>query len=735
MTKPDAEHDDQFVDLLVAYDTQLAAGSTSLAGLQEPLSSASPEVLHQLEEAKNCLLRLERIWPRTKPLEVEMPASVGRFQVLSELGRGGFGIVYLAKDPSLGRTIALKVQRPEAILSPTMRGRFIREAKAAGRLRHPNIAAVYDANQEGLQFWIASEYCDGKSLGEWLHLKRAQVAPRTAAAFMVALADALEYSHQQGVLHRDLKPNNVLLHRVPMGGNTNSPDDLRAFTPKLIDFGLAKLRESESQETRSGALLGTPAYMAPEQAGGRLGEIGPTTDVYGLGTILYELLTGIPVFRGANDADTLRRIVADEPANLRTLRPDLPRDLEAICLKCLQKRQANRYATAAALASDLRRFLQGQATAARPLTMPRLLLKFARRRPELAGLLAVSLVASLSIIALTAVYVARLRSAQQAAELSRSEAELSAKSAETQEQFASRYMYVSNMRHAYEWLEQGQVQKVEQLLEPYESDARLAALRGFEWFHLKRRVHGEKLTLSGHKGEVYGVTFSPDGRLLVSGGQDGSIKFWDPRSGQELASLSAHSSCVNMVAYSPDGQVLASGSCDHSIKLWQATTHELLSTLKDDAGEVHCLAFSPDGRLLASGGNHPITFVWDLASQGAVARIVNTQRTNGLVWQPDGRKLVVATDRVLVCDFDNDRWSHWDAPAQAAAFSPVASDLTVATPRGEILVFSEGNSNFVERLTGPARAAADSLAFSSNGEWLASGSTDSNIRIWGRDRL
>jgi hypothetical protein len=286
--------------------------------------------------------------------------ALGRFRITHELGRGGFGIVFLAEDSRLGRKVALKVPRPEVAGEPALRQRFLREAHSAASLDHPNVAPVYEAGEADGLCYIASAYCPGGNLATWLRRQPGPVPLRHAAALAAALAGAVQHAHERGVLHRDLKPSNILLAPAP-----GAAGELE-FVPKVTDFGLAKLLEEADEETTSGLLLGTPAYMAPEQVEGRTRAVGVATDVYALGVILYELLTGRTPFRGPSLLMTLDQVRTAEPVAPRALRRDVPRDLDVICLKCLQKSPRDRYASAADLAADLQRFLRHEAIRARP---------------------------------------------------------------------------------------------------------------------------------------------------------------------------------------------------------------------------------------------------------------------------------------------------------------------------------------------------------------------------------
>jgi eukaryotic-like serine/threonine-protein kinase len=364
--------EDRLASLMAGYDEALAAGQTPPSDVD---ASADADLRHRAREAREALRALEAVWPRAGPAPdpVRTPtadgpgplAHLGRFQILGELGRGGFGVVFLALDPSLGRKVALKVPRPEVLVTPGVRRRFLREAEAAARLDHPNLVPIYEAGQVGPICYIASAYCEGPTLAGWLKRHPGPVPPPLAARLVADLAGAVQHAHGRGILHRDLKPSNILLQGASQEGGRAADDD-PGFTPRVADFGLAKILDREGSETRSGLPIGSPPYMAPEQAEGRSADIGPATDVYALGAILYELLTGRPPFRGASVLETLELVRSCEPEPPSRLRPGLPRDLETICLTCLRKDAAARYDGAASLADDLRRSLAGEPIRARP---------------------------------------------------------------------------------------------------------------------------------------------------------------------------------------------------------------------------------------------------------------------------------------------------------------------------------------------------------------------------------
>ncbi|QDU59255.1 Serine/threonine-protein kinase PrkC [Planctomycetes bacterium Pan216] len=297
----------------------------------------------------------------------DSPLGFGKYELLEEIGRGGMGVVFKARHLELQRVVAVKMLLFGQLSTPDQIERFHAEARAAARLSHPSIVPIFDVGQENGQHYFAMEYVEGESLAE--RLRRGRLEPMEAARLTTRIAVSVDYLHQQGVIHRDLKPSNVLF-------------DTADF-PKLTDFGLAKVFTEDTSRTRSGAIAGTPAYMAPEQAAGRSRNVTPSSDVYSLGVMLYEMLTGRTPFQADNALDLLVDVVESDPVSPRHYRRDLPRALEWICLKCLAKDPGERYRSAAELAEDLRRFQAEESVNAQPAGRFERLVRWMRQEPGL----------------------------------------------------------------------------------------------------------------------------------------------------------------------------------------------------------------------------------------------------------------------------------------------------------------------------------------------------------------
>ncbi len=313
--------------------------------------------------------------------ESSKPRDFGRYELIEEIGRGGMGVVYRARQKTLNATVALKVVRSSQFASADEIRRFYAEARAAAGLRHPNIVCVHDVGECLGQHYLTMDFVDAGSLAD--KLAAGPLDPRQAAELLLTIARAVDYLHRHQIVHRDLKPSNIMLDEQGV--------------PSVTDFGLAKVFDGDSAETASGMIIGTPSYMAPEQAAGNAAEVSPQSDVYSLGAILYEMLTGRPPFIESNPLDTLLQVLESTPEPLRKRSPQVPHDLEAICLRCLKKAPEDRFATAEELAAELDHFLKGEPVRLPPTSMRDRVTRWARREPALASRLGVLIVAILIV--------------------------------------------------------------------------------------------------------------------------------------------------------------------------------------------------------------------------------------------------------------------------------------------------------------------------------------------------
>jgi WD40 repeat protein len=523
---------------------------------------------------------------------------------------------------------------------------------------------------------------------------------------MVAkLADGMFAAHQHNIIHRDLKPANVLL---------TSNDE-----PKITDFGLAKRLDAGAGPTTTGNVLGTPTYMAPEQANGLANQIGPCSDIWALGVILYELLIGRPPFRGETPMETMLQIVQQEPVPPRRLLPKVPRDLETICMKCLQKDPARRFKTAQELGQELEKFLKGMPIQAKADNTLRRFFRWVRKHP---GLIAVAFLAflvsgagsgammtdnplRLLVPLLTAVTVIgfggtlyQYRQAQaerhrageqrQQAEAARNEAEQQAQRAAEALRTAEASMYFLQIALAERERQSANVVRAEELLE-----ACPANVRRWEWRYLRRLCHAELMSLEGHTRPVLAVTFSPDGKSLASAGWDHEVCIWNADAGQLVKTLLGHEAQVTALAFSPDGHLLASAGGDQMVIVWATDTGKKVQSWKCDDG-VLALAFAPDGQRLASAGADGAIQIW-AAKTGRPQRELTgkAREIMALAFSPDGEWLASAGgDRTIRL---------WDGLS------------------GESLRTLTGHE-------GPVHG----LAFSPDGKRLASGGDDQMVRVW-----
>ncbi len=482
--------------------------------------------------------------------------SFGDYELLSEISRGGMGVVFKARQQSLNRIVAVKMVLDSG-KSSTDRERFLVEARAVARLSHPHIVPIYEVGEHGGRPFFTMEFVSGGSLRERIDEFRGD--QRAIAQLIATVARAVEHANRRGILHRDLKPGNILL------------DERRA--PHVTDFGLAKRLDEKSSLTQAGAIVGTPSYMAPEQAQAAT-DLSTAVDVYGLGAVLYELLTGRPPFKGETAMETMVKARSQEPMSPRKLEAEIESDLETICLKCLKKEPQARYSSAAELADDLGRWLDGKPIHARDVSVRERLVKWARRQPLLAGAAATIGAASLGLLILSgflwqnaeqrAKAVQNLKAAQaaldqidterQAAEKQRTQAEtlagearIAADAAQQRLEAARREalhtLYAADMLLLHAAWESDNLTAVSDLLGRYQTPSGQEDVRGFEWHYLNRQLHGARLSWHDtpedkeSQGSILGLAISPDGKTLATAQMGNKLKLWNLADGRLLQEI------------------------------------------------------------------------------------------------------------------------------------------------------------------------------------------------------
>jgi WD40 repeat protein/tetratricopeptide (TPR) repeat protein len=686
--------------------------------------------------------------------------TLGHFELLEPLGTGAFGMVYKARDIRLGRIVAVKIPRPGSISTADDLDRFVREARSTAQLRHPSIVTVHEVgDHDGLPF-LVSDFIEGLTLSDLLTARRP--LPRAAAALVEEVAEALHFAHTQGIIHRDVKPSNIILNAE---GHAH-----------LMDFGLAKRDAGEVSITIDGQILGTPAYMSPEQAFGLSHLVDGRSDVYSLGVVLYVLLTGELPFRG-NARMLLHQVRHEEPRPPRKLNDRIPRDLETICLKAMAKDPQRRYASARALADDLRRFRNGEPIQARPVGHLERAWRWARRRPAQAALVVMSVVAVLALVAagVALFYNEELQAVNTAEIASRRRADLQRKKAEVAQQQADQQRKKAEQAHAatgkaLDLAEQQRRRAVKAaaetkdalklantfayfhrialadsaLLDNNPARARMLldecprAQRHWEWSYLQQQCHLDLLTIAtgAASGGITAIP-SPDGKHLATvSGRDGSVALWELQTGKKLWSQQGHTGPGWVVAFSPDGNLIGTGGGDHLVLLREADTGKLRTTLRGHIGEVKAVAFRPDGKQLATAGADLSIYLWDVAT-GAKVQSFRGHRSlvTRLAFHPDGRSLAAASwdMNVWVWDLGQEK-PRLIIPCQQGSLFPVAwspdgrvlasggMDTTVklwSATTGKLLRILEGHTFTVQW-----------TAFSPDGSRLASSSSDGTVRLW-----
>jgi WD40 repeat protein/tetratricopeptide (TPR) repeat protein len=698
----------------------------------------------------------------------------GDYALLEEVARGGMGVVFKARQLTLNRIVALKMISAGQLASPTLVERFRREAEAAANLDHPNIVPIYEVGEHEGQHYFSMRFLEGGSLAQ----RRAEFGLRSTeskephdraeslkrqraiAQLLITVARAVHHAHQRGILHRDLKPGNILLDG--------------AGQPHVSDFGLAKVLGQDTGLTQTVSLLGTPAYLAPELASGQAKQVTTAADIYSLGAVLYELLTGRPPFQGATPFDTLVQVRERQVVRPHAVHPTVDPDLETVCLKCLEKDPGRRYATAENLANDLERWLHGEPISARPVGELKRLWLWCRQKPALAASLAVAALAW-SLVGLVAFSYQRQR-AERAVNL------LETERAKRRNIELQQTLHATELRRAEEALVSSHwVQALPILARVLRENPhdRVAAQRLMFALSLRSYARPACPPLE-HSNRVTFAEFSPDGRCVVTSSADKTACVWDAATGQRLAGPFIHQGEVNEATFSPDGLRVVTASRDHRASVWDLATGRrlvgmlhggdvftarfdpegnrivtasadgtariwgawepnqhhvpVLKALQHD-GEVLGANFSPDGAwvLTASRGN--TARIWDSRTGQMLTEIKHQSSIQEAQFSPDGLWVVTASADGMARVWDARTGQAHGAPLQhearvrSAVFSPDARRVATASADGTARVWEATTG---QPLSPPLRhgAAVRSATFSPDGLWLVTSSWDKSIRVW-----
>jgi WD40 repeat protein/predicted Ser/Thr protein kinase len=627
---------------------------------------------------------------------------LGDYELLEEIARGGMGVVYRARQRRLNRLVAVKVVLTGGFADAKSLQRFQREAEAVASLNHPNIVAIYEVGEAEGQPYYSMEIIEGRTLAQLTHDNPAPA--RQAARWLQVIAEALQYAHEQGVLHRDLKPSNVIVDK--------------ADVPHVTDFGLAKLADGSVELTVTGEVLGTPSYMSPEQADPKSGETNALSDVYSMGAILYHLLTARPPFIAESLSKTLRLVAEGEPVAPRLLNPGVPRDLETICLKCLEKEPSRRYTTARQLSEELGRFLRGEPIRARPIGVPARVWRWCQRKPALAATGAAALLAAI-------VGFAGISWEWRIAEKNR--------------QTARRKSYDVSINLIQQALASDNLGRATELLNAQRPEPGQEDLRGWEWRYLWQFCQSDPcLTICTRNGPIYSVSFSADGAFLAVGTYAGELSVWEVAKREMIFREDCEGGLVNP-KFAARGDVLAYRQ-GTNVVLRNARTRAEVGRLPVGKDFRDLTFLSETGLLTAvTYATNAIT-LWDTVTCKPLtnfhATINDAAVGTLLLAAPDGKRFAhrAGARTMSVMDLTGNAewgWMATEEQLDAMAFSPDGALLATGSGFSDtgIKVWNLETHRLVTELEGH-RSYVSALKFLRDGATLASASGDQTIRLW-----
>jgi WD40 repeat protein/tetratricopeptide (TPR) repeat protein len=703
---------DRFERVAGSPSPRSAGGSSD--HLRDPASFRTPPTLYVARRFDGSAEGSPRVSP------------FGDYELIEELARGGMGIVYRAIQKSLNRVVALKMILPGRLPGRDDVERFRLEAEAVASLDHPNIVPIYEVGEREGYHYFSLKLFTGGDLNQ--HISRFQDDPGGAARLLVDVARAVHYAHQRGILHRDLKPSNILLDEHDR--------------PHVSDFGLAKRLGSDLSLTGSGDIVGTPSYMAPEQASGRKDEVTTSADIYGLGAVLYKLLTGRPPFQADTMLETLQQVREREPEAPSSVNRAVPRDLEVICLTCLAKDPKQRYATAADMADDLQRWLDDEPIRARPVGQFERLRRWCWRNPWVTGLSAALAGAIVAVVVISIAAAFRQHSLALAARTSAHNEREARLFADDRARVARSRLVRMNVANGARLLEEGDdlgslAWFAEALaLEPNRPSA--------ETMHRLRLGSGlaqapAQMRIWIHDGHVTHAAFSPDGRLVITASSDATARVWNTATGRAVTPPLAHANgAVNWAEFTRDNRRVFTTGDDGTVRIWDAETGTQLapSPLVHGSG-ARQVRLSPDGKRILTIGFDSTISLWDPGTGARIGRVLNHGAVvYGGDFSPDSRQFITAGNDNTARFWNSEDGTRssipplkHDGPVRHVAFSPRGDAVVTASQDGTARVWAAATG---KPITPPMRHDqwVFCAAFSPDGRYVATGSHDAIARVW-----
>ncbi len=724
--------DDEYQQLRarIDLDEAIASGASPASQSPDSASDVSPvlRLLHECLSPMDSTLRVTQA-ERTQE-NWQLPNPFGRFEIRERIGQGAFGVVWKAYDPQLQRDVAIKVLHPELRSAGSLSQRFIQEARAAARLNHPNIVRVHDAGAiDGISY-IAAEIVEGQKL-ETISPEGPRFNPRQAAQLIAQLADAIAHSHAQGVLHRDIKPDNVLLQICHDSSGTSR------IIPRLTDFGLARIQDDDIALSTAGVMIGTVQYMSPEQLQGTSVSSGLSTDIYALGVLLYEMLTGT---RPRGSASNVYQIIeaSRSIASTLSINRKIPHDIDAICMRCLELNPNDRYSSADSLNDDLKRYLDGRPILARPLSSGQLLLRWCGLHKIAAAMISIAIL-SLSVAIAVLSWSSRVLTEQNTQlKIARDSQESAAREATKHETQYRHLAWISSIQRAYAFYEDSRLPAVAELMNELTVTHPDETARP-EWQLLKHELNRSFRSLYKVDYPLREVVSIPNTNFIAFVGDSPEVHLMDIDNGLIIQQFTTEVRQIHALAINRDGSKLAIGGATQEIS---DKSYPYLIDLKSGqhtrvnrAGDttIESLAFSDDEQWLATAYRYENAKLFPLTdAESESISVASNRRGKSILWRPSSHEVIVQADHEqLTYQRPDASPAIHDLGVHVLAFAtvPNSNSIAICGLARDAYVLNCDLNKFQQRLVG-VKTTPTSIAVSESGQWVAIGLVTGEVLVW-----